>query len=79
MEKKSQITIFLIAGLLILVGVLLFFYMRGTVVGEKTDVAQKIAEDIPLEFIPIKTFTEECLRVTAEHAIVQLGQQGGYI
>ena len=74
--KRAQVSLFIIVGVLIAAIFILFFVFQGT---DQTDEARRLAEDVPLEFNPIKVFTEDCLRVTAEQGLIRLGQQGGYI
>ncbi len=79
MRKRGQVTVFIIVGvvLLLLIGVLIFF--TRTVKEQPLRAAVPVAEDIPLEFNPIKLFTEDCLKVVAEQGLHRLGQSGGYI
>lgn len=77
--KRGQFTLFIIIGIVLLLVVVLALVIRNIVVEERIEEAQRIVEEVPLEFNPLKTFTEDCLKVTAEQGIVQLGQRGGYI
>ena len=79
MRKRGQVTVFIIVGvvLLLIVGVLIFF--TRAVKEQPLREAVPVAEDIPLEFNPIKLFTEDCLKVVAEQGLHRLGQSGGYL
>lgn len=77
--KRGQITVFIIVGILILFIIGIAFIYRSTIIEDKYETARKVAEKIPLEFNPIKVYTEDCLKIVAEQGLIQLGQQGGYI
>ncbi|MBD3313817.1 hypothetical protein GF345_05225 [Candidatus Woesearchaeota archaeon] len=71
MPKKSQITVFIMIGVLM-------FVLIGSVA---YITSYKYAEDdnVPPSMQQIKLFTEECLQETAEGAIMLSGVQGGVI
>jgi hypothetical protein len=78
--KKAQVTVFIIVGILILfivAGVL--YFTRTSVMGELEVEASYQLEDVPQEFKPIVTYTEQCLEQIGKKSIKILGQQGGYI
>ena len=69
MNKKAQVTIFIIIALIIIAGVILFFTFRENV-SEKTDYPPKTAG--------IYNFVEECIEQKGEEALYFIGQHGGY-
>lgn len=74
--KRSQITLFIIAGIIILL-------IGGTVI-YLTTIRVKIPvipviEEVPLQISPIRIYTQECISSLAKEALQKLGQQGGYI
>ena len=71
MQKRGQVTFFIIIGILLLASAALFFYFRTNVMKE--------AEIIDPEFLPVQRFTEDCLNQVAEEAITIVGLNGGYI
>ncbi|MFC1801760.1 hypothetical protein ACFLZB_04835 [Nanoarchaeota archaeon] len=79
MNKRGQVTIFIIIGIIIVVALVLFFALRSSLVEQQLEVARPVVEQIPTEFEPIRIFTEDCIKVTAEDGLTRLGQQGGYI
>jgi hypothetical protein len=71
MSKKSQITAFILIGIVVLaiVGAVAYF----------TSYKYKKVEQVPPSMQAIKAFTDECLQETAESAILLAGVQGGVI
>ncbi|MBI3027819.1 hypothetical protein HYY70_06945 [Candidatus Woesearchaeota archaeon] len=69
---KSQAAIFLIMSLLIILsGVLYFFYQRQLV--------DKEIEIVQPEILPIKSYVEHCIKTAAEDGLAAIGLSGGYI
>jgi hypothetical protein len=68
--KKGQITLFIIVGIVILLGISLFLYYRSLLFSR----GEVVSEDL----MPVKNYVEACLQKTAEDAVVKIGQQGGY-
>ncbi len=71
-QKKSQVTLFLLLGLVVLFSVLLFIYFKATIEAREPEV---ISEEV----IPIKRYVEECMHRSVEQAALIIGQQGGFI
>jgi hypothetical protein len=74
-NKKGQITLFIIIGLVILSIVVfaLFYINRAT---QDTDLEPT---DVPAELVPVRNYVEDCLYETSKDAFLVLGQSGGYI
>jgi len=76
-NKKSQATIFVLLGILLLiiigVSIYVFSVLQNSVTKE-----EEYTENIPAEMQPIKTVVEQCLQSTAQDAFIVIGQQGGY-
>jgi hypothetical protein len=80
MEKKAQVTIFMIVGILILVVfAFILFISNKTVTTQFETVAAPSLETVPQEFVAIQEYTTNCLYQIAKQGITILGQQGGYI
>ncbi|MFH1364769.1 MAG: hypothetical protein ABIH52_03890, partial [Candidatus Aenigmatarchaeota archaeon] len=74
MERKSQITVFVILGLVLLIMVGLALFLRNYIITpENTPIA------IDKELQPLKQGIEECLYLSGKEGIIRLGMQGGYI
>lgn len=71
MQKKGQVTIFLITGLVILLIIGMVYYIRYYVISTESIVR-------PLEVENVKTFVKGCLEETTLEGLVYLGEHGGY-
>ena len=70
--KKSQITVFIIIAVIIVVSfiaLMLFFYGRDDDLEEHKD---------PVDIERINNFVEECIFQTGEDAVYRIGRTGGY-
>ncbi|MEM3126836.1 MAG: hypothetical protein QW331_02085 [Candidatus Woesearchaeota archaeon] len=70
--NKGQVTIFIVIGLMLLIGTGVFFYIRSTQM-------ERVPELIGTEFAPISRYVEDCVAKTLRKGLQQLGKQGGYI
>src|SRR3989338_777231 len=78
--KKGQVTIFIILGIIILIGAGLFYVIRSESIKEDLDTeVLKAVEQIPVEFRPVAAFIEGCLEDTAKEGLKKLGERGGFI
>src|SRR3989338_2297535 len=69
--RKSQVTLFIIIGLVILISSWLFLYFKGIIIPE--------VEIIQPEIMPVRNYVESCINSIAEDAVVRVGLTGGYI
>ncbi|MDP2673050.1 MAG: hypothetical protein Q8O84_04525 [Nanoarchaeota archaeon] len=69
LNKRGQITIFIIVAILIIGAVALFFTLRGNL---------QISKPSNPEVAPIKNFVDECIDGVGEEVIYNVGQSGGY-
>jgi len=69
MNKKGQVTIFIIVAIVIVAAILAYFLLRGNFTGDS----------IPTDLRPAYDYYLSCLENTAEEGIHLLGEQGGYI
>ena len=70
MNKKAQVTIFVILAILIVAVIIIFFAVRNSIV----DTSNKI----PIQIIPIYDFVTGCIEDSGYNALYTIGQQGGY-
>jgi hypothetical protein len=75
--KRGQITIFIIFGIVILIILAAFFYIRS-VPEEEMEVEEERAREAVLLTEPIKMYVEGCIKETIKDVLVSTGQQGGY-
>lgn len=77
-QKKGQIAIFIVVGLLILLLLGIFFYMETSTAAQKIAVnVQDVQESHKLQ-IPLQVYVENCLRETGKEALLSIGKRGGY-
>ena len=69
MLKKGQVTIFIILGIVIIAGILIFFLFRGNI--NSTQIPENAQE--------IYNFVEQCIYDSAQESILIISQNGGYI
>ncbi|MFH1064575.1 MAG: hypothetical protein V1729_05820 [Candidatus Woesearchaeota archaeon] len=70
-QRKAQITIFIILGVIMIISVGIYSYLRSTGVGP-LDILQPKSP-------PVIAFIDACLESTATEAVRTMGNQGGYI
>lgn len=77
-SKKGQVTIFIIVGLVILLAIGSFFYIRTKVTEAGLGIALK-QDTAEGDALIVQSFVSECLEEVSKDAVLLLGQQGGYI
>ena len=78
-QKRAQTTIFMIVGLLIIIGGIIFFYSTQKISAPYEPEIKIIQENVPLEFNPVKDYANACAYSVAEEGLKIIGRQGGYI
>ncbi|MFA5992127.1 MAG: hypothetical protein WC796_00295 [Candidatus Pacearchaeota archaeon] len=73
MNKRGQVTIFIIIAIVIIAAVIIFFAIKNYNVLPDQENLDKIPEAQN-----IKLFVESCLKTTSETSITSIGQKGGY-
>src|SRR3989344_3190140 len=68
--KRGQLSLFIAIGVLLLVGLGVFLYIKSLS-------AQKVTE-VPADIAPIKLYIDKCLEETAKDAVLTVALQGGY-
>ncbi|MFH1641905.1 MAG: hypothetical protein ABIC04_03315 [Nanoarchaeota archaeon] len=76
MNKKGQVTVFIIIGLIILASAFLFFYLRDRTAQEITQVEQT---QTPNWAEPVTNYVTDCIRRIAIQGLKNIGEHGGYI
>lgn len=80
LNKKAQITAFIIVGLILVIAAGVLIYIISTQAKAPSQVqAERVIEKVPVEMQPIKEYVEACIDKTAAEALTKLGQHGGYI
>src|SRR3989344_1162173 len=79
MEKRGQVAIFVVIGIVLLVIILIVLAVKEFII--KSDIETQLAKhkNVPLEVLPIVESVDSCLKSISEEAINLIGLQGGYI
>jgi len=77
MQKRGQITIFIIVGIIVLAIFLGMIFINQLLIKEKIIVEEEVVLE-PIKIAPVKLFIEECLEQTSRDAILIVSSQGGY-
>ncbi|MBS3097932.1 hypothetical protein J4209_04020 [Candidatus Woesearchaeota archaeon] len=77
MKRKGQVTVFIILGLIILIGIGASIYYFSAKTLKKEDVVR--AEDVPNWAVPVTSFIDGCMDELGTKALIKIGEHGGYI
>ncbi|MCD4760203.1 hypothetical protein K8R33_04940 [archaeon] len=78
MQKRGQVTVFIVVGIVILIVFALLFFLRSTIT-ESSFEDEMNALTVPKQLEPVKIYLDSCLKQTVEEGVFILGEQGGYI
>lgn len=76
--RRAQVTVFIIIGIIALIGLGTFLYMRAAVVPSEIG-GRPVIEEVPTEAKPMNDFVQNCLYITAKDGLDLIGVHGGYI
>ncbi len=79
MLKKSQVTVFIIIALVLVMMVGVTYYMIGSRMVEKSEEAIVIQQISAAKIKPVNDYVESCLSLASSEGLGLLGKQGGYI
>lgn len=79
LKKRGQITLFLIAGVLLLLAFGIYLYTQRAKFIRPIEEQRSIVAEVPLELQPINSYITNCIYETAKDGIIKLGDHGGYI
>jgi len=77
MKKRGQITLFIVLGIVILLVIGLFFFIRARIAEKK--LLERPVIELPTELKPVQFFAEQCLEKIAVDGFKLIGAHGGYI
>ncbi|MFH1683199.1 MAG: hypothetical protein ABIA37_05385, partial [Candidatus Woesearchaeota archaeon] len=75
MQKRGQLTIFIIIGILLLVVTAGIYFASSVMLKEQISAE---AEQVDVDTAPIKMFVEQCLNEAIDQGIYLVLSQGGY-
>ena len=68
-NKKAQVTVFIIIAIIIIVGIVVYFALRG----------QIFVKEVPKELLPAYNYFLDCVKEETKQASSLMGSQAGYI
>ncbi|MBW3022593.1 hypothetical protein KY308_00630, partial [Candidatus Woesearchaeota archaeon] len=77
-SKKSQITVFIIIGVILLFSAALVFYIKERVGVPEREVEVAV-EKVPTEIQPAQEYVTNCIEKVSTEAIKKIGLRGGYL
>jgi len=76
MSKKSQITVFIIVVLLLILGLMMVLYLSGDYTPD-TDIKTNL--NLNAEITTLKSYMENCIDISAKETFYKFGMQGGSV
>ena len=70
MNKRGQVTVFIILGIIILAAIVLVFYLTGNTLVNQSE------QKVNIETKPLKNYVGDCLEKTGNDALNLIGKQG---
>jgi len=77
-NKKAQLTIFIIIGIVLLFSAALVIYIQQSITEYRPPVEIAL-EQVPTELRPLQKYVTDCVNSVAKEALIKAGVQGGYI
>ncbi len=77
--RKSQASIFMIVGILLVIGGVIFFYSTQKAQKPLEPEIKIVQEQVPVEFQPIRNYANGCAYSVGIEGLKIIGEQGGYI
>lgn len=79
-EKRGQVTLFIIIGLLLLISAGVYIaYTKVVVEKPFVERARPTIAEVPVEFAPVRDYVTTCLKSAAKDGLKRIGSFGGYI
>jgi hypothetical protein len=76
-QKRGQVTVFVVIGLVILVSAFLIWYFTARQVTVQTP--ETLLRETPEQVKDVRLYVDECLQIVGKQAVVNLGEHGGWI
>lgn len=77
--KKSQITLFVITGVVLVIIISFVFYLRTSAANKQGSSGKTTTQKMKLQLQPIEDYIVQCLNKVTKEGLVLLGRQGGYL
>ena len=77
--KKSQVTLFMLLGIVLLITIGIFIYLNNSTSSKRTDEETKAVQQLESDIQPIKKYVKSCVERVGEFGLFLIGRQGGYL
>ena len=78
MNERSQMTMYVILGIVILIVIGIIFFLKTNIINSLSNQEQQKIKEVPPQVQVINDFVQDCLESTSRDALYIIGQQGGY-
>ena len=78
-NRKAQTSIFMVIGILLVIGGVIFFYSTQKAAKPFEPEIKIVEEQIPVEFDPIRNYANDCAYSLGVEGLKIIGEQGGYM
>ncbi|MBW3013217.1 hypothetical protein KY340_03335 [Candidatus Woesearchaeota archaeon] len=78
-NKRGQITIYIIIGIIILLAALLIIYLTFFRVEKPMAVPEIVVKKVPMQVQPVSIFIEDCVGRVGRQGLEKMGRQAGWI
>ena len=80
LQKRGQITVFIIIGVIVLFSTATILYIRGQITEQKISTEKEpVIREVPGQLKVVSQFVEACIKEKAIEGLAGLGEHGGYI
>jgi hypothetical protein len=77
LEKRGQVTVFIILGLIILIFAGLIYYLTAERI--EVELPEKFIRETPEAILPIRYYVDDCIELVAREAVQEIGLHGGWL
>ena len=78
MNKKSQVTMYVILGIVILIVISIIFFLRANIINSVFKQESQKIKEVPPQVQVINDFVQDCVQSVSEDALYVIGYHGGY-
>ncbi|HIH42865.1 TPA: hypothetical protein HA246_04425 [Candidatus Woesearchaeota archaeon] len=80
LQKRGQITVFIIIGVIVLFSTGTIFYIRSQITEQKISTEKEpVIREVPGQVKVVSQFVEACIKQKAVEGLAALGEHGGYV
>jgi len=78
-NKRGQISVYIIIGIIILIAALLIIYLVFFRVEKPMEVPKVVVKKVPMQVQPVSLFVEDCVKRVEKQGLEIMGRQAGWI